>query len=121
MAGLAQPERCVQNFRIDTDHADLIIVPGVINCFSCALDNASNPATIFWEVSLDSEFVPATSVPFIDIEGNFLILPTPESYVEPGTAGRRDLVCTDSNGQELEARLVSPGNHDNNNMSCNIP
>ena len=105
-----RPERCVEDFRIEGSYrSDLIIIPGVTNCFSCALDSASNDTILFWYVSVDHQLLPASSVPHIETEGNFLILPTPESYVEPGTAGRKDIVCTDSNGQELEARLVSPG------------
>ena len=105
-----EPAQCAQTFQIEQDRIDIFIVPGVVNCFSCALDTMGNVA---WQVELDSNLVPATlpSVLALGIEvvGNFLVIAMPESYVLPGTAGRQDIACFSAiSSQLLEARLASP-------------
>ena len=108
----AGPERvqCAQIFRIKRDQTNIYIVPGVVNCFSCALDTMGN---VTWQVGLGGDLVPALSplaLAFsIEIVDNFLVIAMPESYVRPGTAGRQDIVCISLLGsQSLEARLASP-------------
>ena len=81
-------------------------MPGVINCFSCALDTNGS---IAWQVSVNDDLVPVSSSSDAVADDNFLIIAMPEKYVLPGTSGRRDILCTSvDNGQNLEARLVSP-------------
>ena len=61
-------------------------MPGVVNCFSCALDNKSD---VTWQVSLpNGELIPVSSSPDVIIDGNFLVFVMPEIYVLPGTSGR---------------------------------
>ena len=82
-------------------------MPGVVNCFSCALDNKSD---VTWQVSsLDGELIPVSSSPDAVTDGDFLVIVMPETYVLPGTSGRRHVVCTSLfDGHSLEARLASP-------------
>ena len=93
--------------RVEYNRINLYITPGVVNCFSCALDNKNN---VTWQVSLpDGEPIPVSSSPDAVTDGNFLVILMPEMYVLPGTSGRRLIVCTSlSGGQILEARLASP-------------
>ena len=80
-------------------------MPGVVNCFSCALDTAGG--NVAWQVELHSDLVPASLSPDVVINGNFLVIAMPDDYVQPGTSGRRDILCS-ANSQNLEARLASP-------------
>ena len=84
-------------------------MPGVVNYFSCALDTTGG--SVSWQVELevdgDPAPVPVSSLPDIVVNGNFLVIAMPKNYVQPGTAGRRDIHCS-TNGQSLEARLASP-------------
>lgn len=83
-------------------------MPGVVNCFSCALDaNAS----VNWQITMDGNLVYIPTSSYLDAENysNFLIIAMPDNYVLPGTAGRRTIACTRStDSQTLEARLASP-------------
>ena len=104
------PSQCVQSFRIEHDRVDLYIVSGVVNCFSCALDAIGG---VSWEVEVDGALVPISTLPddnIIVVNGSFLIIAMPDNYVQPGTSGRRDIICiSHANGQTLDARLASPG------------
>ena len=102
-----EPVQCAQISRIEQDRTDIFIVPGVVNCFSCALDTMGNVA---WEVELDGDLVPAPlAFGIVEVVDNFLVIAMPESYILPGTSGRRDIVCIRVLGtQSLEARLASP-------------
>ena len=103
LAAQTPPAQCVQTFRIEQDRVDLYIAPGVVNCFSCALDPNGR---VSWKVQLENELVPVSSSPDAVVIGNFLVITMPDDYVQPGTAGRRDISCT-VNDQHLEARLAS--------------
>ena len=82
-------------------------MPGVVNCFSCALDTVGN---VNWQVELDGDLVPVSSSPDAVTDDNFLVIAMPDNYVQPRNSGRRDIVCNSAvNGQNLEARLASPG------------
>ena len=88
---------------------DIIIVPGVTNCFSCV----PNP---LWTVEIDSATVAVPTSPStlavgtttLTVMNGYMVLPDPQLYVLAGNNGRRDLLCTDSGGIEYEARLISP-------------
>ena len=81
-------------------------MPGVINCFSCALDTNGS---ITWQVTVNGDLLHLSLAPNAEADGNFLVIAMPEDYVLPGTSGRRDILCTSLvNGQNLEARLTSP-------------
>ena len=84
-------------------------MPGVVSCFSCALD-ANGMSQVVWEIEVDGNLVPVSlSTSNVTIVGNFLVIWTPDSYVLPGTAGRQTIACVHNiNGQQLEARLASP-------------
>ena len=107
--GLGQsppPSQCVKTFRIEQDRTDLYIMPGVVNCFSCALDANGS---VSWQVEVDGDLVPVSASPDIVVNGSFLIIAIPGNYVTPGTSGRRNIICTNlANGQILDARLASP-------------
>ena len=83
---------------------------GVVNCFSCALDAIGG---VSWEVEVDGVLVPISTLSddnIIVVNGSFLIIAMPDNYVQPGTSGRRDIICiSHANGQTLDARLASPG------------
>ena len=117
-----QPARCLQTFRIENgSRPNYVIVPGVANCFSCALDAVG--ATVSWSVADGSVIRQLqTGSPFIltianqsitiaEVEENYLILPAPEVYVLPGLVGRQDIFCSlaTGSGEQYEARLISPG------------
>ena len=107
----SEPAQCEQIFQIEQDRIDIFIVPGVVNCFSCASDTMDD--IIAWQVELDDDLVPETSplvLEFgVEVVGNFLVIAMPESYVLPGTAGRRNIACFSViSFQLLEARLASP-------------
>ena len=86
---------------------ELYITPGVANCFSCALDTMG---PINWQVDLDGDLVVVTLSPDAVAVGNFLVIAMTDSYVQPGTSGRRNIVCSLANNEalRLEARLASP-------------
>ena len=86
---------------------DLIITPGVVNCFSCALDTMG---TVQWQVTLDRELVVVTLSEDATTVGNFLVIAMPEEYVTPGTSGTKNIVCSlvSDENQRLEATLASP-------------
>ena len=67
------------------------------------------PGSIAWQVEDNRDLVPPSQSPNAEVVGNFLVIASPDTYVTPGTAGRRDIVCTSvSNGQNYEVRLASP-------------
>ena len=102
------PAQCVHNLRIETQRQDLYIMPGVVNCISCNI-----LGDIFWLIEVDNDLVLTTSsiaAEFASTMNNYLIIAMPEDYVEPGTSGRRDILCSAVAGSpSLEARLASPG------------
>ena len=66
--------------------------------------------SVRWQVQLDGDLIPSSLSPDAETDGNFLVIAMPDNYVQPGNSGRRDIVCTSTvNGQNLEARLASPG------------
>ena len=78
-------------------------MPGVVNCFRCAL-----PGSIAWQVEENRDLVPPSQSPNAEAVGNFLVIASPDTYVKPGTAGRRDIVCTSlTDGRNYEVRLAS--------------
>ena len=82
------------------------MVPGVVNCFGCALDASGSVA---WQIELDGDLVPASSSSDIVVDGNVLVIAMPDDYVLPGSSGRKNILCTSlTNGLNLEARLASP-------------
>ena len=106
-SGSGQPPQCVETFRIEQDRIDLFIVPGVVNCFSCALDTGGDVA---WQVELDGVLVPVSLSPDALADGNCLIIEMPDNYVLPGLSGRRNITCTSLvDGRTFEARLASLG------------
>ena len=111
--GFAQtpPSQCVETRRIESDRMDLYITPGVVNCFSCALDTTGN---VNWQVDLDGDLVVVTLSPDAVAVGNFLVIAMPDNYVQPGTSGRQNIVCSLANNDavRLEARLASPSKVD---------
>ena len=111
--GFAQtpPSQCVETRRIETDRMDLYITPRVVNCFSCALDAMGS---VNWQVDLDGDLVVVTLSPDAVAVGNFLVIAMPDNYVQPGTSGRQDIVCSLANNDaiRLEARLASPSKAD---------
>ena len=99
-------------FDLNQGRQDIIIVPGVINCFSCS-PAATDPS---WTVEVSGTIVavpittPLTAGTTTVVARNgFVVLPMPELYVLAGNIGRKNLVCTDLVGTEYEARLISPG------------
>lgn len=109
-AGLGQtgapPSQCVQTFLITQDD-EIYIEPGVVNCFSCALENVA------WLVEEGGDLVPPSLSPNAEAVGSFLVIAMPDNYVTPGTAGRQEIVCirlteSDVQGQNFEVRLASP-------------
>ncbi len=127
---LGQSTQCERIFQIDSEqNVDIVIVPGVVNCFSCALDR------VIWLVELDngdivqpdSESSPDT----VAVNGTRLVLAMPENYVQPGTAGRKYIECVSQlNNSNIEVRLASPSKgrwlviilsyHYNNNTIMNF-
>ena len=66
--------------------------------------------SVRWQVDLDGDLVVVTLSPDAEANGNFLVIATPGDYVQPGTSGRQDIVCSLANNEavRLEARLASP-------------
>ena len=97
----------MHNLWIETDRQDLYIMPGVVNCISCNI-----VGSIAWQIEVDGDLFQATSssaAQFASTMNNYLIIAMPEDYVEPGTLGRRDILCSAPAGSpSLEARLASP-------------
>ena len=96
----------MQTFLITQDD-EIYIEPGVVNCFSCALENVA------WLVEEGGDLVPPSVSPNAEAIGSFLVIAMPDNYVTPGTAGRQEIVCvrlTDVQGQNnyYEVRLASP-------------
>ena len=96
----------MHTLRIENDREDLYIMPGVTNCISCAV--AGN---VIWQITVNNILTPVSSASQIaSTENNYLIIPSPESYVLPGQPGRRDIECVGASS--LEARLASPSKRD---------
>ena len=106
--GLAQvPSQCMYTLRIDNDRADLYIMPGVTNCISCVV--AGN---VVWQITVNGILIPASSaLQIASVENNYLIIPSPESYVLPGQSGRRMIECIGASSS-LGPRLASPSKMD---------
>ena len=91
------PENCGQVLAIQQRFIDNVpIIPGVLNCFACPF------TVVIWQIergeSLTSE------------GGTYLLIDMPESYVQPGLMGRRNITCIGINpDMQFQARLVSPG------------
>ena len=47
-------------------------------------------------------------VTVVEVEGNYLVLPSPGQYVLTGNSGRRNIICSDNTGEQYEARLSNP-------------
>ena len=112
-AGLAQtPSQCQQNFRLDANTGrDVIIVLGVVNCFSCAVD-ATPGTSVLWKFDNNVVTFGTPLSNGVEAVGDYLVLNNPGVAVPPGSAGRPDIVCTDRNRvttDEFETRLNSPG------------
>ena len=106
-SGDIPPSQCVQTFTIMQDGTDIDVMPGVVNCFSCALDSMSG---IAWQVEINGRLVPVSSSPDVVVDGNFLIIEMPDDYVPFGQSGGRNITCTSIfDGQSFEARLTSMG------------
>ena len=105
--GLAQvPSQCVHTLRIENDWEDLYIMPGVTNCISCAV-----AGDVVWQITVNDILIPVSAASQITYtENNYLIIPSPESYVLPGQSGRQNIEC--NGASSLEARLVSPSKMD---------
>ena len=104
-SGSGPPLQCEQTFQIERDEADINIVPGVINCFSCALNTSGD---IAWQVELNGNLVSVSLSPDAEVDGKFLIIEMPDDYVSPGPSGGRNITCTSLiDGQTFEARLAS--------------
>ena len=89
----------METFRIEEDGIDIFIIPGVVNCFSCALDTQ---VEVVWQTE-------GSEAPLE--RDNYLIIAIPETYILPGISGRRNITCisTIDNGLlPLRARLASP-------------
>ena len=86
---------------------DIYITPGVVNCISSALDSMGN---IIWQVSLDGDLIVVTLSPDAVAVGNFLVIAMHDDYIQPGTSGRQNIVCSLATNEALtlEARLASP-------------
>ena len=83
-------------------------MPGVVSCFSCALD-ANGTSQVVWEIEADGTLVSVSlSTSNVTTVGNFLVIWMPDSYVLPGTAGRQTIACVHNINEQFEARLVSP-------------
>lgn len=103
------PEQCAQTFRITQNGTDIYIMPGVVNCFSCALMTNGN---VSWVVTVAGDFMLVfEEFPNATTNGIFLIIA--ENYVQPGPSGRQTIVCIsrDNDGDYFVATLASPGNN----------
>ena len=67
--------------------------------------------SVSWQVELNRDLILPSLSPDAETDGNFLVIAMPDNYVQPGNSGRRDIVCSTVNGQNLEARLASPGKY----------
>ena len=106
--GLAQvPSQCVHTLRIENNREDLYIMPGVTNCISCAV-----LGDVVWHITVNGILTLVESASQIAYtENNYLIIPSPESYVLPGQSGRQNIECIGVLSS-LEARLASPSKMD---------
>ena len=85
-----------------------MIMPGVVSCFSCALD-ANDTSQVVWQIEADGNLVPVSlSTSNVTTVGNFLVIWMPDSYVLPGTSGRQIIACVHNINEQFEARLASP-------------
>ena len=65
--------------------------------------------TIAWQVEENRDLVAPAQSPNTEVVGNFLVIASPDTYITPGTSGRRDIVCTSqADGRNYEVRLASP-------------
>ena len=94
------PENCGRTswFEQKFNGTEFYIIPGVINCFTCGLDQDE----LLWEIEIGE----AVTADFFMV----LIFAMPDNYVLPGISGRRNIACISRrDGQRLQARLSSPG------------
>ena len=94
------PENCGRVLRIGISGLDLLITPGILNCFVCPF----RFRVFSWQIEMGEANTSES--------GTYLLLDMPESYVQPGLSGRRNITCiSDSAPPDMpfQARLVSPG------------
>ena len=91
------PENCGQVLTIQQRFLDNVpIIPGVLNCFACPF------TVVAWQIERGE--------PLTSEGGTYLLIDMPESYVQSGLAGRRNITCIGVNpDMQFQARLVSPG------------
>lgn len=93
------PENCGRTYRIEQNGTEFYITPGLINCFTCALDRVGE---LSWEIEMGE----AATADFNMV----LVFAMIDNYVVPGISGRRTISCIGLiDGQRLQARLASPG------------
>ena len=104
------PARCATTTTLSGPFADIIIELGEVNCFTCsqviswtANNDMGNPISVTSASPLE-----IGGVTVVEVEGNYLVLPSPGQYVPPGTSGRRNIICTDTMADTYEARLSNP-------------
>ena len=104
------PARCARTTTLSAPFTDIVVELGEVNCFTCSLvtswtanNDAGNPISV---TSASPLLIGEVIV--VEVEGNYLILPSPGQYVPPGNSGRRNIICTDNIGDTYEARLSNP-------------
>ena len=107
---LDTPARCARTTTLSAPFTDIVIELGEVNCFTCsqvlswtATNDMGNPVSV---TSASPLLISGVTV--VEIEGNYLILPSPGQYVLPGNSGRRNIICSDIIGDTYEARLSNP-------------
>ena len=111
MLGTSQaPARCVRTTTLSGGFINIIVELGEVNCFTCsqvlswtANNNEGNPISV---TSASPLLIGGVTV--VEVEGNYLVLPSPGDYVLPGNIGRRNIICSDNIGNQYEARLSNP-------------
>ena len=104
------PARCATTTTLSGSFTDIIVELGEVNCFTCSLviswtanNDMGNPISV---TSASPLVIGVTTV--VEVEGNYLVLPSPGDYVLPGSGGRKNIICSDNSGNTYEARLSNP-------------
>lgn len=107
-------ESCGTNLTVQDSLQRIYITLGVKNCIRCVLERSGQAGSITWRVQLidstDLATVGPSTIPYAELEGETLVLPalTVEVYIQPGSVGSKQVICSDG-GMQIGASFNSPG------------
>ena len=104
---------CTGTITISRTLQQVFITPGIEkSCYRCEINGVISPVTV-WQATNPAtrllEAIPVMSyTSYGTVFDGVLGIYSPENYVQPGNAGKKQLLCSTSSGS-INALLLSPG------------